>query len=133
MPESKKYKETLKDIGETLGFVPGLMKALTQDALIFEWPSFKKYQTEETKIPSKYREPMGLAVAANIKCPYCRYFHAGAAKTNGASGAEMAEAFYLAGMTSRWSAMIHSQHYDYATFVKEFNEIGEHLQKRAEK
>jgi len=130
MPESKEYEKTLKDIKETLGFVPGFMKALPQDALVFEWPSFKKYQIEETKIPSKYRELMGLAVAANIKCPYCQYFHAEAAKMNGASDAEMAEAFYLAGMTSRWSTMIHAQRYDYDTFVKEFNKIGEHLQKR---
>ena len=31
--------------------------------------------------------------------------------------------------TARWSAMIHAQHYDYNTFVKETEEIGAHLQK----
>ena len=133
MSHISEYKETLKDIEATMGFVPGFMKALPQDALVFEWPSFKKYQLGESVIPGKYRELMGLAVAANIKCPYCQYFHTGAAKMNGASDEEMAEVFYLASMTSRWSAMIHAQHYDYDTFVKEFNRIGAHLQKKAKK
>jgi len=45
-----------------------------------EWPLFKKYNFEETEIPAKYRERMGLAAAANIKCPYCKLFHKGRQK-----------------------------------------------------
>jgi len=123
------YEETVRDIRETLGFVPGFMKALPRDALVNEWPNFKKYQIEESEIPAKYRELIGLAVAANIKCPYCQLFHTGAAKMMGATEDEMAELVVLASMTSRWSSMIHAQHYDYNTFAKETEEIGAHLQK----
>jgi AhpD family alkylhydroperoxidase len=35
---------------------------------------------------------MGLAVAANVKCPYCQYFHPHAARLRGATGAELEEA-----------------------------------------
>jgi len=129
----EKYEDTLKDIRETMGIVPGFMKALPRDALVNEWPNFKKYQLEDTVIPAKYRELIGLAVAANIKCPYCQLFHTGAAKMNGATDDEMAELVFLASMTSRWSSIIHAQHYDYDTFKREFEQIGAHLQKTAGK
>ncbi len=128
-----KYEDTLEDIRGTLGIVPGFMKALPRDALVNEWPNFKKYELEETEIPGKYRELIGLAVAANIKCPYCQFFHTAAAKMNGATDAELAELAFLASLTSRWSAMIHAQHYDYNTFVKETEQIGAHLQKAMSK
>lgn len=127
------YEDTLKDIQKTMGIVPGFMKALPRDALVNEWPNFKKYQLEDSVIPGKYRELIGLAVAANIKCPYCQLFHTGAAKMNGATDAELSELVMLASMTSRWSSIIHAQHYDYDTFQREFEQIGAYLQKTAGK
>jgi AhpD family alkylhydroperoxidase len=124
------YEDTLEDIESTLGIVPGFMKALPREVLVQEWPLFKKYNFEETEIPAKYRELMGLSVAANIKCPYCQLFHKGAAQMNGATEEELAETAFLASYTARWSAIIHAQHYDYETFKKEFEQIGEHLQRK---
>lgn len=123
------YDDTLKDIRQSLGIVPGFMKGLPEEVLVHDWPLFKRYTLGETKIPSKQRELLGLAVAANIKCPYCTFFHTAAAKLNGATDAELAETAFMASYTARWSAMIHAQHYDYNTFVKETEEIGAHLQK----
>jgi AhpD family alkylhydroperoxidase len=122
------YENTLEDIEKTLGIVPGFMKALPKEVLVQEWPLFKKYNFEETEIPAKYRELMGLAVAANIKCPYCTLFHKGAAQMNGATEEELAETVFLASYTARWSAIIHAQHYDYETFAREFKQIGEYLE-----
>jgi AhpD family alkylhydroperoxidase len=127
------YEETLKDIEETLGTVPGFMKALPEVVLIHEWPLFKKYNFEETEIPAKYRELMGLAVAANIKCPYCIHFHMGAAQMNGATEEELAETIFLASYTARWSAIIHAQNYDIQKFKEEFQQIGDYLQKKMSK
>ncbi len=124
----EEYEDTLKDIEETLGIVPGFMKALPKEVLVQEWPLFKKYNFEETEIPAKYRELMGLAVAANIKCPYCQLFHKGAAEMNGATEEELAEIVFLASYTARWSAFIHAQHYNYETFAREFGQIGEYLE-----
>src|SRR3990170_753252 len=117
-----KYEDTLKDIRETLGIVPGFMKALPRDAMVNEWPNFRKYQLEESVIPNKYRELIGLAVAASIKCPYCQLFHTGAAKMNGATDEELAELAVLASLTTRWSTILHAQHYDYNVFMKETEE-----------
>ena len=121
------YDETLDEIEETIGQVPGFMAALPEEVLISEWPHFKKYTLEESESPPKYREMFGLAVAANIKCPYCQLFHKSAAELHGATEAEMKELTYLASHTSRWSSMIHAQHYDYDTFEQETHEIGAFL------
>ena len=121
------YEDTLKDIEASLGIVPDFMKALPTEVLMSDWPLMKKYVLGESKIPGKYREMIALAVAANLKCPYYQLFHTGAAKLLGASDDELKEVFFLASFTTRWSAMIHAQHYDYDKFAKEFAQIGEHL------
>jgi AhpD family alkylhydroperoxidase len=127
------YENTLKDIQKTLGIVPGFMKAIPKDVLIQDWPLMKKYQTGESEIPAKYREFIGLAVAANIKCPYCSLMHTAMATLSGATDKEMAEVAFLASYTSRWSAMLHALQYNYDTFVKEIHQIGEYAQKAKKK
>ncbi len=123
------YDKTLRDIETSLGLVPDFMKALPEDVLLAQWPLFKKYTLGQSTIPAKFRELIGLAIAANIKCPYCELFHTGAAKMQGATDAELAEVAFLAGYTASWSAIIHAQHYDYNKFEKEFQRIGDHLSK----
>lgn len=124
-------EDTLKDIEQTIGLVPGFMKALPADVLVHDWALMKKYQFSESKIPPKYREMIGLAVSANIKCPYCQLLHKTAAKLNEATDEELSEVAMLASFTARWSAMIHAQHYDYNTFAKEVDQIKEHLSRGA--
>ncbi len=127
------YSETLKDIEKTMGIVPGFMKALPEEALIHDWVLWKKYSWEKSEIPEKYRELMGLAVAANIKCPYCQVMHTALAKYHGATDEELREIYHLASLTSRWSAMIHAQSYEWEKFQKEAEQIGKHLAKTAKK
>jgi AhpD family alkylhydroperoxidase len=129
----KEYEDTLKDIEKSMGIIPGFMKALPEDVLVREWPLFKKYELGESKIPPKYRELIGLSVAANIKCPYCQLFHRESAKMMGATEEELSEVAFLASFTSRWSAMLHAQDYDMKQFGEELQQIGQHLQKMMEK
>ena len=63
------------------------------------------------------------------KCPYCQLFHTGVAKLHGASDEELAEIYFLASFSSRWSAIIHAQNYDYDKFEEEIHKIGAHLSK----
>lgn len=125
------YDTTTDEIETTLGTVPGFMDSLPEEDLVHEWPVFKQYVLGESEIPPKYRELMGLAVAANIKCPYCQAFHRATAQLHGATEEELAEVAVLAGLTARWSSMIHAQHYDIDTFEQELEQIGEHLQANA--
>ncbi len=125
---ARTYDETLDDIEESLGIVPGYFEALDEQDLVNEWPNFKRHGLEETAIPAKYKELIGLAIAANIKCPYCQLFHREAAKMHGATDEELAEISFLASWTTRYSALIHAQHYDFDTFETEFHQMADHLQ-----
>ncbi|MBI0583945.1 MAG: carboxymuconolactone decarboxylase family protein [Methanomassiliicoccus sp.] len=124
------YQDTLDDIKETMGIVPGFMKALPEDVLVNDWGLMKKYQFGESVIPAKYREMIGLAIAANLKCPYCQAMHLNMAKGYGATEEELSELSFMASFTSRWSAMIHAQNYDLDKFTEESGKIGEHLGKK---
>ena len=121
------YAETIDDIEETFGLVPSPLDDIPEGDTVAEWPTFKKYVVGETEIPPKYRELMGLAVAANIKCPYCTHFHTEAARMHVATDADLAEASSLAGFTSRYSAMLHAQQADLDEFKRDVARIGEHL------
>ena len=127
------YEDTLKDINGSMGIVPGFMKALPEEVLVHEWPLWKKYTLEKSEIPEKYRELMGLSVAANIKCPYCVFFHSAMAKMAGATDEEIAETVFLASLTSRWSTILYAQRYDMETLEKEGKQIGEFLMKKTSK
>jgi len=119
--------EIRADIEETLGFVPGFWE-LNDEDLVNEWPNFKRHVVEETAIPPKYKELIGLAIAANLKCPYCQEFHTGAAKLHGATEEELKEVAFLASFTSRYSAILHGMNYDLDTFREEFARIGDHME-----
>jgi AhpD family alkylhydroperoxidase len=127
------YEETLKDIKKNLGIIPGFMKAIPKDTLIHDWPLMKKYQLGKSEIPPKYRELIGLAIAANIKCPYCTLMHTAMATFNGVKDKEIAETAFLASFTARWSAMLHALQYDYDTFAKEVKQVYEYGKKMSKK
>jgi len=126
-PTTTDHDETLQDVEETLGTVPGWLDALPPADAVDEWPFFKRYLVGEWEIPPKYRELIGLAVAANVKCPYCTHFHSEAAKLHGATEEELAELSMLASVTARYSAILHAQNYDLDTFEAETAEIGAHF------
>lgn len=130
MAAESQHGETMAEIEETFGLVPPPLGTIPEDDTVTEWPFFKKYTVGESEIPAKYRELMGLAVAANIKCPYCAVFHREAAKLHGASDDELREAYSLASFTSRYSAMMHAQQYPLDEFEEKLEQIGEHLQQQ---
>jgi len=124
------YETTLDDIKKTMGVVLDQFKVIPYDVVPQEWAEMKKYSFGETKIPAKYRELIGLAVAATIKCPYCIYFHTRAAKMNGATDVEIAETAFLARFTTGWSAMLHATSIDLNSFKKQFAEVEAYLTKQ---
>jgi len=124
------YKSTLKDIKKTMGLVLDQFKKIPPDVVPHEWAEMKKYTFGETKIPAKYKELMGLAIAATIKCPYCLYFHTHAAKMNGATDEEIAETAFLARFTTGWSEMVHVAGIDLEDFKKQVDKVEAYLTKK---
>jgi AhpD family alkylhydroperoxidase len=76
-------------------------------------------QGEDAALPGKVRELIGLAVAAQVPCDYCVYYHTKAAKKFGASDAEIREAIALAAQTRKWSTVLNASAYDKDAFEKE--------------
>ncbi len=55
------------------GLVPSMFKVVRDSSL--EWRLFKRVQFDEGPIPNKYRELIGVAIAATTKCRYCVVYH----------------------------------------------------------
>ena len=115
------------EIRETLGQVPGFWE-LPDDTLDSEWDLFKRFVLSEGgAIPPKYRELIGIAVAAATHCWYCSNFHRGVAQLQGANEEEIQEAVHLAKFARGWSAYLNGLAYDREQFLRELQEVGEHL------
>lgn len=118
-----------KEIESMFGLVPVMFKALPDDTLEMEWNLFKKVQIEEGPIPNKYRELIGVAVAAATKCRYCSFFHTELAKLNGATEAEIGDALHFAKTVTGWSTYVNGLQIDFDRFRKEVLEACEHVRK----
>ena len=115
---------TYQDIEKTLGMVPGFFKVFPQSGIAGAWDEFKTIQLNpNTALDGKTKQLIGLAVAAQIPCQYCIYFHASAAKANGASQEEIAEAVAMAAMTRHWSTVLNGMEVDLGSFKKDTDTV----------
>ena len=115
--EVKDGPSALKDVQQTFGLVPTFIKRVPDKMQAPLWLMMKNFQLNPaTALPNKYKELIGLGVAAQIPCKYCMYFHREAARLNGATQAEIDEAVTVAGDTR-------------AKFKKEIDAVVKNLQK----
>jgi AhpD family alkylhydroperoxidase len=115
---------TYQDIHATLGMVPGFFKLFPEEGIAGAWTEFKSVQLNpKSALSGKEKELIGLAVAAQIPCSYCIYFHTAAAKANGASDAEIREAVAMAALTRHWSTVLNGMQEDPATFRRETDTV----------
>jgi len=120
--------EVDRDIEATLGLVPRFMADVPDYLIESEWASFKNLQlSDQTAIPNKYKELIGLAVSGATRCRYCVYFHTEAAKLFGATDEEVTEASLIAKNTMAWSTYLNAMGYDFDEFRQEFDRIAEHV------
>lgn len=113
-----------RDIEQTLGSVPSFFKAFPESGIASAWAEFKAVQLNpKTKLEGKTKELIGLAVAAQIPCHYCIYFHTAAAKANGASEQEISEAVAMAAVVRHWSTVLNGMQVDPAGFRQETDTV----------
>ncbi|MGB0086274.1 MAG: carboxymuconolactone decarboxylase family protein [Rhodomicrobiaceae bacterium] len=113
-----------KDIAQTLGTVPGFFKAFPEVGIAGAWEEFKSIQLNpKTKLDGKTKELMGLAVASQIPCSYCVYFHTAAAKANGATDEEIREAVAMAAIVRHWSTVLNGMQVDLNSFKTETDTV----------
>jgi AhpD family alkylhydroperoxidase len=115
---------TYRDIEQTLGSVPGFFKQLPATAIAGAWAEMKTFQLNPgTQLDGKTKELIGLAVAAQIPCQYCIYFHTAAAKANGATDEEIKEAVAMAAVARHWSTVLNGMQVDIAGFKRDTDTI----------
>ena len=113
-----------KDIQATLGSVPDMFKTLPDVAIAGAWAEIKGVQLNpKTALDGKTKELMGLAVASQIPCQYCIYFHTEAAKLNGASDEEIKETIAMAAIVRHWSTILNGSQVDLTTFKKQTDDV----------
>ena len=117
-------QETYRDIKKTLGTVPGFFKQFPAAGIAGAWAEFKAVQLNpKTKLDGKTKELLGLAVAAQIPCHYCVYFHTAAAKANGATDEEVRETVAMAAIVRHWSTVLNGMQVDFAGFKRETDTV----------
>jgi AhpD family alkylhydroperoxidase len=120
-------EEVYREIEGTLGLVPTMFKTIPDSTLEMEWGLFKRVELEEGPIPSKYRELIGIGIAAATRCRYCVLFHTEAAKLNGATDAEIEDALHFAKSSAGWSLYINGLQLDFEEFRAEMRRMVEHI------
>jgi AhpD family alkylhydroperoxidase len=124
-------RDVERDIEETFGLVPEFFKRVPDYLLPTEWASFKSLElSDQTAIPNKYKEMIGLAVSGATRCRYCAYFHAESARLFGATEDEITETALIAKNTMGWSTFLNTLQFDYDEFVKEFDQVVAHVREQ---
>lgn len=129
---SAERQKVYAEIEAAFGFVPGFIKTIPDASLADEWHTLVSVQMAPGAIPNKYRELIGLAVAAERGCEYCAYFHTQFAKLNGATDAEIEDAVHFAKSNVGWSTYLHGMQYDLAQFKRDVDRICAHAREQAE-
>jgi len=124
--------DTDRDIEQTFGLVPDMFRRVPDYLIPTEWASFKSLVlSDETAIPNKYKELIGLAVSGATRCRYCAYFHTEAARLFGATDDEITETALIAKNTMGWSTYLNTLQFDYDAFVAEFDQAVAHVKAQA--
>ncbi|HLF63112.1 MAG TPA: carboxymuconolactone decarboxylase family protein [Saprospiraceae bacterium] len=127
------YTKAVKEIEQEFGTVPEMFKVFPDYALAGAWENFKQMSGPNSLIPAKYRELLQLAVAAQIPCQYCIYFHTAAAKANGATDEEIQEAIAQGAQTRHWSMILQGNQVSFEAFKKEFDGMMKYMADKAAK
>ncbi|MBE9518591.1 MAG: carboxymuconolactone decarboxylase family protein [Bacteroidetes bacterium] len=116
---SDAYETAKKEIVQQFGSFLSLFEVFPEHALPGAWDNFKQLQSPENAIPPKYRELMQLAVASQIPCDYCIYYHVAVAKAFGATDEEIKEAVAHGAQTRHWSMVLQGNQVEFEDFKAE--------------
>ncbi|MBI2302342.1 MAG: carboxymuconolactone decarboxylase family protein [Armatimonadetes bacterium] len=121
-------EQVYDDVTAHLGFVPEFLDHMPDATLGPEWEVFKLVQMEDETIPMKYRELMGLAIAAVLKCKYCLFYHRNVSKAAGATDAEIEAAMHMAKNVVGWSTWLTGLAPDYERFQQDVLQACDNMQ-----
>lgn len=123
MGTTNKKSMVEKEMMEAFGLIPKWVSMMPEPAIEGFWATMRDFQLAETKIPNKYKELIGLAVSGATRCRYCQLFHVEAARLNGATEEEIAEAAMMGAHTMSASTFLNAEGVSYEEFKKETLQI----------
>ena len=126
-PSNGARRAVEREMAELYGFAPEFWDAVPNAVLQHAWRIHRDFQLEETALPPKVKELIGLALAAHIKCKYCTYFHSQAARFYGARDEELREASTMGGYTAMMSNALTGAEVDFDNFTEEVDRAFEHM------
>ena len=120
-----KRADVYQEIKSIFGLVPTFMQQVPDNTLESEWDLMRKLVVEEQNIPHKYKELIGIGIAAATKCQYCVFFHTQLAILFGATPQEIEEAVHYAKNSTGWSTYLHGTGIELNDFKKEITQMCE--------
>ena len=127
------YENAKKEMVEQFGTFPSFFAAYPQHALAGAWEDYKLLNSSKSTIPAKYNELIGLAVASQIPCVYCIYFHKKSAKALGATDEEMKEAVAHGAAARKWSMILQASEISLDDFKIEFDGMMKYMSEKTDK
>ena len=92
-------------------------------AVVGAWSWMQDVEDGRGVIDPKTAQLIGLAVASQIPCEYCIYYHTKAAQNAGATEQELREAAALAAYTRHWSAVLYGTRTDLDSYKAKIDKI----------
>jgi AhpD family alkylhydroperoxidase len=118
--DSTSSEEAVAEMKKMFGKIPPRMQNYPESAKAAGWALIKSTDlNKNTALPLKVRELIGLAVASQIPCKYCIYYHQRAAKAAGASEEEIREAVHVSSVVRHWSTVLYGDESDFEAFKAE--------------
>jgi AhpD family alkylhydroperoxidase len=115
---------TIKDIEQTIGFVPQFFHDVAATQLPSLWSAMKTFQMNDaTELDARTKELIALGVASQIPCEYCIAFHTEAAKHHGATDQQVREAIGMASVTRMVSTVLNGTQVDKQQFRKDVTRL----------
>ena len=127
------YEKAKTEMEQTFGTFPSWFAAYPKHALPEAWELYKSLKGPKSIISSKNAELIQLAVASQIPCVYCVYFHRISAKGFGATDEEINEAVALGAETRHWSMVLQGSGISFEDFKAEFDAAMKYMEEQSKK
>ena len=127
------YEKAKHEMIEMFGSFPTWFESYPEYGLSTAWENYKALKGPNATISSKNAELIQLAVAAQVPCVYCVYFHTISAKGFGATDEEIKEAVALGAQTRHWSMVIQGSGISFEDFKAEFDTMMKYMADKAKK
>ncbi len=131
--DTNAYEKAKNEMIEQFGSFPTWFESYPEYALSTAWENYKALKGPNSIISSKNAELIQLAVAAQVPCVYCVYFHSISAKGFGATDEEIKEAVALGAQTRHWSMVLQGSGISFEDFKAEFDTMMKYMAEKAKK